>query len=135
MAQTTEGIHLSTSQLMHVCHRWWWPLLLVAALLGGGGCRTANVVAPADAIVLEGTINPMLGPGGTVLCWVLEVGTDLRSLKYYALKGPEPIMARLRQADARAIVRAVIRTDVQLECPVGSVAEVYEILQLRSPHD
>ncbi len=77
----------------------------------------------------------MLGPQGTVLCWVLESGSDLRSLKYYALIGPDELLARLRHEDATVTVRAVVRNDVSTECPVGSVAEVYEILQLHTPSD
>lgn len=77
----------------------------------------------------------MLGPQGTVLCWVLESGSDLRSLKYYALIGPDELLARLRHEDATVTVRAVVRNDVSTECPVGSVAEVYEILELHTPHD
>ncbi|GIV55011.1 MAG: hypothetical protein KatS3mg039_1529 [Candidatus Kapaibacterium sp.] len=118
-------------------HRHGWKRLLavIAVLLASSACRTAMPPVPADAVVLSGKINPMLGPDGRALCWVLEVGTDLRSLKYYALTGPEEVLARLRQEDATVTLRAVVRTDVHAECPVGLVAEVYEILQLHTPHD
>jgi hypothetical protein len=112
---------------------------ITAALLGGyllvaPGCRTAQMIPP-DAVVLHGRINPMLGPQGTVLCWVLEVGNDLRSLKYYALVGDERLMERLRHVDATVTLRAVIRSDLHSECSLGSVAEVHEILELRTPSD
>ncbi|MCX8050909.1 MAG: hypothetical protein N3B17_03315 [Chlorobi bacterium] len=98
-------------------------------------CRTAQPAVPPDAVVLTGRINPMLGPQGNVLCWVLESGTDLRSLKYYVLTGPEELVSRLRHEDATVTLRAVVRNDVHTDCPVGTVAEVYEIIALRTPHD
>lgn len=113
--------------------RYW----IIACLLGAlveGGCRTAPPIPP-DAVTLAGRVNPMLGPQGQVLCWVLEVGQDLRSLKYYVLTGPEELMERLRQEDATVTLRAVVRSDVHTECPVGTVAEVYEILTLHTPTD
>ncbi|RMF32604.1 MAG: hypothetical protein D6747_08870 [Chlorobiota bacterium] len=114
-----------------------WLVLLSAlgeALLISNGCRSAQPVPP-DAVVLKGRINPMLGPRGTVLCWVLEVGGDLRSLKYYALVGSEALMAQLRRDDATVTLRAVIRSDLHTDCPIGSVAQVYEILELHTPSD
>jgi len=114
-----------------------WLILLLAywgALHISSGCRSAQPI-PSDAVLLTGRINPMLGPRGTVLCWVLEVGGDLRSLKYYALVGSGEMMARLRREDAAVTLRAVIRSDLHTDCPVGSVAEVYEILELRTPSD
>ncbi|GBD06017.1 hypothetical protein HRbin20_01618 [bacterium HR20] len=114
-----------------------WLILLLAywgALHISSGCRSAQPI-PSDAVLLTGRINPMLGPRGTVLCWVLEVGSDLRSLKYYALVGSEEMMAQLRREDATVTLRAVIRSDLHTDCPVGSVAEVYEILELRTPSD
>ncbi len=112
---------------------------IAAALFGGyvlvaPGCRTAQVIPP-DAVVLHGRINPMLGPQGTILCWVLEVGNDLRSLKYYALVGDERLMEQLRREDATVTLRAVIRSDLHSECSLGTVAEVHEILELRTPSD
>ncbi|MCX7929613.1 MAG: hypothetical protein N2663_02695 [Chlorobi bacterium] len=107
-------------------------LVLTAVLVS---CRSAQPTVPPNAVILSGRINPMLGPSGQVLCWVLEAGTDLRSLKYYALSGSEEIMRRLQQEDASVTLRAVVRSDVHTDCPVGLVADVYEIIELRTPHD
>lgn len=99
------------------------------------GCRTASQPVPPEAIVLSGRVNPLLGPGGKVQCWVLESGEDLRTLKYYALVGPESLMQQLRQEDAVVTLRAVVRTDVPVDCPIAIVAEVYEILSIRTAKD
>ncbi|MCS7000706.1 MAG: hypothetical protein RML15_08800 [Bacteroidota bacterium] len=120
---------LPLSQRGYVC------TLLIVLLGGIIGCRTAPPPVPADAVVLSGRINPMMGPSGAVLCWVLESGSDLRSLKYYVLVGREELMERLRQEDATVTLRAIIRSDISTDCPVGTVAEVYEIISLRTPKD
>lgn len=109
-------------------------LITLGSLLIGSGCRSAQSIPP-DAVLLHGRINPMLGPRGTVLCWVLEVGKDLRSLKYYALVGSEEMIAQLRREDATVTLRAVIRSDLHTDCPVGSVAYVYEVLELHTSSD
>lgn len=132
MAEATSHRELSPELMLKSLR--YWLLVCLGGVLLAGGCRTAPPI-PSEAVTLTGRINPMLGPQGQVLCWVLEVGRDLRSLKYYVLTGPEDLMERLRQEDATVTLRAVVRSDVHTECPVGTVAEVYEILTLHTPTD
>lgn len=115
-------------------HRWLRAICAIALILLYG-CSSVTSSVPPNTIVLTGRINPLLGPTGAPQCWVLEVGSDLRSLKYYALDGPENLLGQLQQEDARVTLRVVVRMDAHPDCPVGSVAYVYEIISLSTPRD
>ena len=101
------------------------------------GCSTAKKAIPENAIILTGKMNPVMG--GKVLstqsCWAMEVGKDLRSLKYYQFIGDINLLQQLFEEDVQATVKAVLRPEVKSNCEVGMVAEVYEIVELRTKRD
>jgi hypothetical protein len=100
-------------------------------------CSSTKIV-PANAITLTGKMNPVLG--GKELnksaCWALESsGDDLRTLRYYQLIGDAELIEKLREEDALVTVRVVLKPELKTECPVGTVAELYEIVSMRSKRD
>ncbi len=97
-------------------------------------CSTAKKEFPADAFVVSGKMNPVSGSKAlkTDNCWVLEVGTDLRQLKYYQIVGDKDMVERLHEEDMKVTIRVVNRPEVTTSCKIGSVVEVLEIIEARS---
>lgn len=113
------------------------PCVLLVLTIGLLSCSSTKVV-PADAITITGKMNPVVG--GKELkksaCWALESGgDDLRTLKYYQLVGDEELLEKIREEDALVTVRVVLKPSLKTDCPVGVVAELYEIVSMRSKRD
>lgn len=116
-------------------------LLLICALAGASffvSCGSSRTIPP-NTIVISGKMNAV--SGGKVLgnasttCWAMESGRDIRMLEYYQFIGSEDLLKKLYEEDAMVTVRVILRPDVKTECPVGTVAEVFEIMDIKSKKD
>lgn len=96
-------------------------------------CSTARIV-PKEAVTLTGRMNSV--SGGKALkgesCWAMESGGTVRNVVYYQFIGDKELLEKLHEEDAIVTVKAVILKDKEGACPIGVVAEVYEIVSLRS---
>ncbi|MFN4768872.1 MAG: hypothetical protein ACK5JL_02435 [Candidatus Kapaibacterium sp.] len=110
-------------------------VLCALVLLGAAwsSCAATKVIPP-DAFVVSGKMNPVSGSKAlkTDACWVMESGTDLRTLKYYQIIGSDELMNQLKEDDMQATIRVVPKPGVTTSCTVGTIVEVIEIIEARS---
>ncbi|MFN9778093.1 MAG: hypothetical protein ACK54V_09625 [Candidatus Kapaibacterium sp.] len=110
-------------------------VLCALVLLGTAwsSCAATKVIPP-DAFVVCGKMNPVSGSKAlkTDACWVMESGTDLRTLKYYQIIGSDELMNQLKEDDMQATIRVVPKPGVTTSCTVGTIVEVIEIIEARS---
>lgn len=110
-------------------------VLCALVLLGAAwsSCASTKVIPP-DAFVVSGKMNPVSGSKAlkTDACWVMESGTDLRTLKYYQIIGSDELMNQLKEDDMQATIRVVPKPGVTTSCTVGTIVEVIEIIEARS---
>jgi hypothetical protein len=110
-------------------------VLCALVLLGTAwsSCAATKVIPP-DAFVVSGKMNPVSGSKAlkTDACWVMESGTDLRTLKYYQIIGSDELMNQLKEDDMQATIRVVPKPGVTTSCTVRTIVEVIEIIEARS---
>lgn len=100
-------------------------------------CASATKVIPPNTIVLKGRMNPVTGSKAlkTEQCWAMEVGSDITKLKYYQFIGEKDLLEKIYEEDAVVTVRALPRPDSITSCPVGTVMEIFEVVEMRSKKD
>ncbi|MES2766727.1 MAG: hypothetical protein V4642_12705 [Bacteroidota bacterium] len=80
------------------------------------------------AILINGTMNMLPMEGG---CWILEVG-NIRNKEFYQLIGDESDLRKVQIEEAQVTVRVVPKPDMTTACQVGKVAELVEIVEVRT---
>jgi hypothetical protein len=81
------------------------------------------------AILVTGTMN--LFPTETGNCWVLEVG-NMRNKEFYQLTGDEDDLKKVQKEEAQVTLRVVPKPGAQKTCEIGNVAEIVEIVEIRT---
>jgi hypothetical protein len=81
------------------------------------------------AILVTGTMN--LFPTDDGGCWVLEVG-NMRNKEFYQLIGDESDLRKVQVEEAQVTLRVVPKPAAEKKCLIGNVAEVVEIVEVRT---
>lgn len=94
---------------------------------GFQSCATPKNIE--GAILVSGTMN--LFPTDDGGCWVLEVG-NMRNKEFYQLTGDESDLKKVQVEEAQVTVRVAPKTDAPTACQIGKIAELVEIVEVRT---
>ncbi len=91
----------------------------------------SSCASPQDvpgAMRIQGTIRYVNLESG---CWVVEVGDNVRTKKFYELTGEK--LPEVSINDAVITVWIVLKPDIATICQVGQVAEIIDVVDVEEP--
>lgn len=104
---------------------------LLAAVAIGVFALLSSCASPQDvpgAMRVQGVVRHVEIESG---CWVIEVGDNVRTKKFYELTGK--YLADVSFNDAVVTVWIVPKPDVATVCQVGEVAEIIDVVDVEKP--